>query len=116
MQFYPPQQAEEAQINQPQIIGQRNKSMQGDDSMEDEEDDTQYLNSEVEVSEINGPVVQQPPVLQFNNVQSHLNYQPQEFIPVTGQLISNTQGMGFNSSAAHQVIQQLQMQTDTMTI
>ena len=68
MQFYPPQQAEEAQVDQPQIIGRRNKSVQGDDSMEDEEDDTQYLNSEVEVSEISGPAVQQAPALQFNNV------------------------------------------------
>jgi len=89
MQFYPQQQVEEAQVNQPQIIGQKNKSIQGDDSMEDEGDETQYLDSEVEVSEINDRVVQQPPVLQFNNAQSHQSYQPPEFISVTGQLISN---------------------------
>jgi len=74
MQFYPQQQVEEAQVNQPQIIGQKNKSIQGDDSMEDEGDETQYLDSEVEVSEINDRVVQQPPVLQFNNAQSHQSY------------------------------------------
>ena len=52
MQFYPQQQAEEAQVNPPQIIVQQRKTVEGDDSMEDEGDETQYNDSEVEVSAI----------------------------------------------------------------
>lgn len=39
--------------------------------MEDEGDETQYDNSEVEVSEINDGVMQPPPPLQFQQPQSH---------------------------------------------
>ena len=44
-------------MNPPQILVSRNQAVEGDDSMEDEGEETQYLDSEVEVSTIDERVV-----------------------------------------------------------
>lgn len=90
----------------PQVVTR--SSGEGDDSMEDEGEDTSYIpDSCIDIIEPSDEVMQAPQPVNYNNDQSNQAYQPQPFFAGSGQEISNIsngipqQVNAFNSSSSH---------------